>query len=64
MTDRATDGRTEAHSVERTQSEPEVPEAVATTERYETDEGVVLYDAENPLAWVQTTEAVRLDEAR
>ncbi len=43
--------------------EPGVSDAVATTEAYETDEGVVFYDAENPLAWIQATEAVALTEA-
>jgi hypothetical protein len=43
--------------------EPSEPEAVRTTEAYECDEGVVLYDAENPLAWVQAETAVRLEEA-
>lgn len=31
-------------------------------EAYETEEGVVLYDAENPLAWLQSTSAVPLGE--
>ena len=43
--------------------EPSVSDAVRTTEAYECDEGVVLYDAENPLAWVESRTAVRLDEA-
>lgn len=30
-------------------------------EAYETEEGVVFYDAENPLAWVQTDTTVALD---
>jgi hypothetical protein len=33
--------------------EPTVPDAVSTTEFYETEEGVVLYDSQNPLAWIQ-----------
>ncbi|MEF8757170.1 MAG: hypothetical protein V5A33_02925 [Halobacteriales archaeon] len=36
---------------------------VETIEAYETDDSVVLYDAENPLAWVEATDAVRLTEA-
>jgi hypothetical protein len=43
--------------------DPTVDDAIRTTEAYETDEGVVLYDAENPLAWVQSPNAVRLDDA-
>ena len=29
---------------------------------YETADAVVFYDADNPLAWVQTSEAVGLEE--
>jgi hypothetical protein len=43
-------------------SPPADPAGVETIEAYETDGGVVLYDAENPLAWVETTLSVRLDE--
>jgi len=43
----------EEGSVDESRPEPAVPEAVETTEAYETDDGVVLYDAENPLAWLQ-----------
>ena len=42
--------------------EPGVVDAVANTEFYETDEGVVFYDAENPLAWIQTDTALLLEE--
>lgn len=31
-------------------------------EAYETEEGVVLYDADNPLAWLQSTSAVALGD--
>lgn len=43
--------------------EPVVADAVETTESYETEEGVVFYDAENPLAWLQAETVVDLDEA-
>lgn len=33
-----------------------------TIEAYETDDGVVLYDAQNPLAWVEATETLTLTE--
>ena len=39
------------------------PTGVATVESYEVDDGVVLFDAENPLAWVETTEAIPVTEA-
>ena len=38
------------------------PASVATVESYEVDGGVVFCDAENPLAWVETTQAVPLSE--
>lgn len=37
-------------------------EAVETVEAYEDDGRVVLYDAANPLAWVEATLAVSLRE--
>jgi hypothetical protein len=37
-------------------------DAVAATEAYETESGVVLYDAENPLAWIQADNARVLQE--
>jgi len=33
-------------------------------ETYETDDGVVLYDSENPLAWLKATHAVPLGDRR
>lgn len=41
--------------------EPDVADGVASTEAYEAEEGVVFYDADNPLAWIQAEEAVDLD---
>mgnify|MGYP006876421042 FL=1 len=38
------------------------PAGIATVESYEVDDGVVFYDAENQLAWVETTNAVTLTE--
>ncbi|SDQ42753.1 DUF7331 family protein [Natronobacterium texcoconense] len=38
------------------------PEGTATIESYETEEGVVFYDAENPLAWVETSRTLTLEE--
>lgn len=38
------------------------PEGVATVESYEVEGGVVFYDAENPLAWVEATTALHLRE--
>ncbi|MDJ1430668.1 hypothetical protein [Halostagnicola sp. A-GB9-2] len=38
------------------------PTGTETIESYETDDGVVFYDAENPLAWVETTQTLPLKE--
>ncbi|WP_193565053.1 DUF7331 family protein [Natronorubrum aibiense] len=38
------------------------PAGTATVESYETDDGVVFYDAENPLAWVETSRTFSLSE--
>ncbi|MDQ2049136.1 hypothetical protein RBH26_01430 [Natronolimnohabitans sp. A-GB9] len=44
-------------------SEPRsIPEGTATVESYETEDGVVFYDAENPLAWVETSRTLTLAE--
>ena len=43
---------------------PEEEGALDATGAYEDEEGIVLYDTENPLAWVQATDAVELDEMR
>lgn len=43
------------------QEGPTVSEAVRATESYETQEGVVFYDAGNPLAWLQADNAVDLE---
>lgn len=37
--------------------------ALDATGVYETAAGVVFYDSEEPLAWIQADNAVRLDEA-
>ncbi|WP_225333685.1 DUF7331 family protein [Halomicrobium urmianum] len=47
---------------EELRSEPSLPSAVESTETYETDEGTVFYDAENPMAWIQAESPVALDD--
>jgi hypothetical protein len=37
-------------------------EAVARVEAYDDEGGVVLYDAENPLAWIQSENTVRVQD--
>lgn len=44
----------------------EVPvpmDGTETVECYEVDDDVVLYDAENPLAWIETDTAVEITDA-
>lgn len=36
--------------------------ALDATGAYEAEDAVVLYDTENPLAWIQATNAVALEE--
>jgi hypothetical protein len=51
-------------TAERDTERPDpVTEAVETTESYQTEDGVVFYDADNPLAWMQAADVVDLDEA-
>ena len=37
-------------------------EAVARVEAYDDDDGVVLYDAQNPLAWIEAKRTVRVQD--
>ena len=37
-------------------------ESVARVEAYDDEDGVVLYDAENPLAWIQAKRTVRVQD--
>lgn len=45
-------------------STPTEPAGADTVEAYETDEGVVLYDAENPLAWLQASNSAAIEDVR
>jgi hypothetical protein len=40
----------------------EEDESVARVEAYDDEDGVVLYDAENPLAWIQAKSTVRVQD--
>lgn len=57
MTDHPTqsESRVEAPGV---RSEPAVSEGIASTDAYEVDDGTVLFDVENPLAWVEADRTV------
>ena len=41
---------------------PEPDETEATVESYETEDGVVFYDADNPLAWLKAGRPLTLNE--
>jgi hypothetical protein len=60
MTDNPTAGN--ANGLETVGEDPPKVSAVEATGVYEVDDGVVFYDVDNPLAWVQTREAVTLAE--
>ena len=55
-----TDPSTETAGTNGT-DESAVVDAVRSTESYETEAGVVFYDADNPLAWLQADHVVDLD---
>ncbi len=41
---------------------PEAADARETVESYDTEDGVVFYDADNPLAWLKATNATSLGD--
>lgn len=48
-----------------TEVEPEerpASDSVEFVETYETDDGIVFYDVDNPLAWLESDRIVPLDE--
>jgi hypothetical protein len=42
---------------------PEGTDARDDVESYDTEDGVVFYDAQNPLAWLKATDVVSLGDA-
>lgn len=61
ITDEQRDEMTEQEIVETEASET-ADGSLNATGAYETQDGVVLYDTENPLAWIQADNAVALTE--
>jgi len=53
---------THAEDTQWDRADASEPAGIATVESYEVDGGVVFYDAENPLAWVETSQAVTLTD--
>ena len=41
---------------------PFQPRGAEDVERYETDEGVVFFDSHNPLAWLEATQTIPLED--
>ncbi len=58
MSETGDTGRSEVSDLQ-----PSATDATESVEAYSTEDGTVLYDAANPLAWIESTGAVRLDEA-
>jgi len=56
MSDQVDSARWDSTDAPRPDQEPDGP-AVGS---YEIDDGIVFYDADNPLAWVEASTAVRL----
>lgn len=53
---------TRATDDEMDDARPAEQPGIETVESYETEESVVFYDSENPLAWVEATRTLQLDE--
>ncbi|MFH5798760.1 hypothetical protein [Haladaptatus sp. DYF46] len=59
MSDRATEDGT----LDRAETELPVPdEPMSSIEAYETEDGVVFYDANNPLGWLKASSTVTLEK--
>jgi len=50
----------DSHEAVAVRPAPEESTGVAATDAYEVDDGVVLFDVDNPLAWVEADAAVSL----
>lgn len=56
-----------ARGEDRSVDAPQLPDGEASEaeiEAYDTADGIVFYDGENPLAWLQSTTVVELSERR
>ena len=63
MTDVTDHAAGDEHSRNDVPQLPEGNDARDDVESYETADGVVLYDAQNPLAWLKATNAMSLGDA-
>ena len=62
MSDHANQGHDERDSAAAEFEETEALTGVDSIEAYETDDGVVFYDAQNPLAWLKAASTLTLSE--
>ena len=62
MTDVKDHAAGDEHSRNDVPQLPEGDDARDDVESYDTEDGVVLYDAQNPLAWLKGTNAVSLGD--
>lgn len=62
MSDHADQGHDERDSAAAERPETEALTGVDCIEAYETEDGVVFYDAGNPLAWLKATSVLTLEE--
>lgn len=60
MSDHANDEKWDSAGVTTSEAQTD---GVGTIESYDTEDGVVFYDSENPLAWVQASATVELEES-
>lgn len=61
MSNPANGSRSERATTDRS---PELPATADTIERYQTEDGTVIYDAANPMAWIYSDDAVELPGQR
>ena len=54
------DSGDESRGVGAVRAAPADSDGVAATDAYEVDDGVVLFDIDNPLAWVEADDAIQL----
>lgn len=55
---------TDGTTGEGEQQSPPPTTEIEFVETYETDEGVVFYNVDNPLAWLESSETLSLDNYR
>lgn len=62
MSDNANRGHDEQDSAAAEPGDAEALTGVDSIEAYETEDGIVFYDAQNPLAWLKAPRTLTLEE--